>query len=272
MSKIVIVFHSGYGHTAKVAQAVAEGAGGTLLAIDAEGNLPEGGWDQLAAAKTIVFGSPTYMGSVSWQFKKFADASSKPWYTQTWKDKIFAGFTVSANVNGDKFSTLHYFMTLAMQHGAEPGSNVVKDVLEKLHAKGQGTGPKDEVGQVLYMRGMIASMLAVEGVKRAQERFGKGKVMTGEQARWGYENLALDQKKLDALGFAGVMRPISTSCADHRGATWARVHTWDGAKWNFSSDWYQSDDSIIKPMIKAAADKYAAEKKLTRRTPEDCQS
>ena len=96
--------------------------------------------------------------------------------------------------------------------------------------------------------------------------------MTGEQARWGYENLALDQKKLDALGFAGVMRPISTSCADHRGATWARVHTWDGTKWVFSSDWYESDSAIIKPMIKAAADKYAAEKKITRRTPEDCQS
>jgi multimeric flavodoxin WrbA len=57
------------------------------------------------------------MGSCSWQFKKFADASSKPWYTQAWKDKIFGGFTASANVNGDKFSTLHYFMTLAMQHG-----------------------------------------------------------------------------------------------------------------------------------------------------------
>jgi branched-chain amino acid transport system substrate-binding protein len=161
---------------------------------------------------------------------------------------------------------------LALQHGAEPGSKVVKEVLDLVHAKGQGTGPKEEVGQVLYMRGLTAAMLSVEGVRRAQERFGKGKWVSGEQARWGYENLALDQKKLDALGFAGVMRPISTSCADHRGSTWARVHTWDGKKWNFSSDWYQSDEQVIKPMIKAAADKYAAEKKLARRTPADCQS
>ncbi len=118
MSNIVIVYHSGYGHTAKIAQAVAQGAGSaaSLLAIDAEGNLPEGGWEQLAAAKTIVFGSPTYMGSVSWQFKKFADASSKAWFGQSWKDKLFAGFTNSASMNGDKHSTLHYFMTLAMQH------------------------------------------------------------------------------------------------------------------------------------------------------------
>jgi NAD(P)H dehydrogenase (quinone) len=116
MSKIVIVYHSGYGHTKKVAEAVAEGSGGALLAIDAEGNLPEGGWEQLAAASTIVFGSPTYMGSVSWQFKKFADASSKVWFTQGWKDKLAAGFTNSASMNGDKLSTLHYLFTLSQQH------------------------------------------------------------------------------------------------------------------------------------------------------------
>ena len=117
MSKIVIVYHSGYGHTAKVAQAVAEGSGGTLLTIDGEGNLPEGGWEALAAADTIVFGSPTYMGGASWQFKKFADASSKPWFTQVWKNKLAMGFTNSATLNGDKFSTLMYFVTLAQQHG-----------------------------------------------------------------------------------------------------------------------------------------------------------
>jgi branched-chain amino acid transport system substrate-binding protein len=164
------------------------------------------------------------------------------------------------------------YNAVTMQHGAEPNSKVVKDVLTLVHGKGQGTGPKEEVGSVLYMRGLISSMLGVEGVKRAQERFGKGKVMTGEQTRWGLENLALDQKKLDALGLAGVMRPVSTSCVDHMGANWARVHTWDGSKWVFSSDWLQADEQIIKPMVKAAADKYAAEKKLTRRTPEDCQS
>jgi multimeric flavodoxin WrbA len=115
--KIAIVYHSGYGHTKKIAEAVAEGSGGALVAIDAEGNLPEGGWETLAASDAIIMGSPTYMGSVSWQFKKFADASSKPWFTQQWKDKLFAGFTNSASMNGDKLSTLHYLFTLAMQHG-----------------------------------------------------------------------------------------------------------------------------------------------------------
>ena len=164
------------------------------------------------------------------------------------------------------------YSAITMQHGAEPNSAVVKEILEKVHGKGMGTGPRDEVGQVLYMRGLISAMFAVEGVRQAQEKFGKGKVLTGEQARWGYENLNLTQAKLDALGFKGVMRPISTSCTDHMGAAWARIHTWNGSKWEFSSDWYQADEQILKPMVKAAADKYAAEKKLTRRAPADCQS
>ena len=116
MTDIVGVYHSGYGHTQRMAQAVAEGAGARLLAIDAEGNLPEGGWDELKAADGIIFGSPTYMGSVSWQFKKFADASSKPWYAQEWKDKIAAGFTNSAGMGGDKQGVLTTLFTLAMQH------------------------------------------------------------------------------------------------------------------------------------------------------------
>jgi NAD(P)H dehydrogenase (quinone) len=117
MTKVVVVYHSGYGHTQRMAQAVATGAGADLLPVDADGNLGEASWDALNAADAIIMGSPTYMGSVSWQFKKFADASSKPWYVHAWKDKIFAGFTNSASMNGDKLSTLQYLFTLAMQHG-----------------------------------------------------------------------------------------------------------------------------------------------------------
>ena len=116
MSKIAVVFHSGYGHTKRMAEAVADGAAAELVAIDAEGNLSDAQWNTLAAADAIVFGSPTYMGSVSWQFKKFADASSKPWYSQAWKNKIGAAFTNSATMNGDKHSTLHYLFTLSQQH------------------------------------------------------------------------------------------------------------------------------------------------------------
>ncbi len=123
MSRVAIVFHSGYGHTKKQAEAVRAGAASVagidavLLPIDAEGNLDAAAWKALADADAIVFGSPTYMGTVSWQFKKFADTSSKPWFTQAWKDKIAAGFTNSATLNGDKFSTIASMITLSMQHG-----------------------------------------------------------------------------------------------------------------------------------------------------------
>ena len=117
MTKIVVVYHSGYGHTKRVAETVAAGANAELIAIDAEGNLPEAAWDTLNAADAIVFGAPTYMGSPSWQFKKFADASSKAWFTQALKDKVFGGFTNSASFNGDKQVSLIYLNTLASQHG-----------------------------------------------------------------------------------------------------------------------------------------------------------
>ncbi|WP_341685134.1 flavodoxin family protein, partial [Limnohabitans sp.] len=117
MAKTAVVFHSGYGHTQFIAQAVAKGANAQLVAIDADGNVSESDWAVLDAADAIVMGSPTYMGNVSWQFKKFADASSKRWFTRAWQDKFFAGFSVSASLNGDKGMTLAYLNTLASQHG-----------------------------------------------------------------------------------------------------------------------------------------------------------
>ena len=164
------------------------------------------------------------------------------------------------------------YSAVMMQHGSEPESAVVKEIMAKVHGAGQGTGPKDEVGQVLYMRGVVGAMLAVEGARAAQERFGKGKPVTGEQARWGYENLNLTQAKLDGLGFKGVLRPVSTSCFDHMGSAWARVHTWDGTKFTWASDWLQADEQIIKPMVTQSAAKYGQDKKQTRREGADCQS
>ena len=120
MTKIVsIVYHSGYGHTAKVAEAIATGAkvdGVTVNLIKADG-ISEADWATLDASNAIIMGAPTYMGGVSAQFKTFADASSKRWFTQAWKDKIAAGFTNSGSYSGDKLSSLQYLQVLAMQHG-----------------------------------------------------------------------------------------------------------------------------------------------------------
>lgn len=117
MTKTVVVYHSGYGHTKRVAEHVSAGAAGELVAIDADGNLAEGDWEKLQAADAIIFGAPTYMGSPSWQFKKFADATSKVWFTRGWQNKVFGGFTNSASFNGDKAVSLIAMQTLASQHG-----------------------------------------------------------------------------------------------------------------------------------------------------------
>ena len=117
MAKVAVVFHSGYGHTQRVAQFVAEGASAELITIDANGDITDAQWATLDAADAVIFGSPTYMGMASWQFKKFADASSKRWFTTAWKDKVAGGFTISASPSGDKLSTIQYFITLSQQHG-----------------------------------------------------------------------------------------------------------------------------------------------------------
>lgn len=120
---VVIVYHSGYGHTEVMADAVARGAGqvpgveaGTVK-IDGAGKIPDSSWVKLEEAQAIVFGCPTYMGSCSGQFKMFADATSKVWAKRQWKDKIAGGFTNSGNYSGDKLSTLLQLAILAAQHG-----------------------------------------------------------------------------------------------------------------------------------------------------------
>lgn len=117
MTKTIVVYHSGYGHTTVVAEHVARGAGAQLVAISAEGDITDEDWAALDAADAIIFGTPTYMGNVSWQFKKFTDASSKIWFTRGWQDKVFGGFTNSASPSGDKQVSLIAMQTLASQHG-----------------------------------------------------------------------------------------------------------------------------------------------------------
>lgn len=117
---VAIASHSGFGHTARQAAAVADGVR-TVPGVQAVrcdvATLGDPLWEQLAQADAIVFGSPTYMGSPSAVFQAFAEASSKVWAEQGWQDKLAAGFTNSSGVNGDKLNTLTSFVVLAAQHG-----------------------------------------------------------------------------------------------------------------------------------------------------------
>jgi branched-chain amino acid transport system substrate-binding protein len=144
---------------------------------------------------------------------------------------------------------------------------VHQDMMKYVYDKGQGSGKKEDVGEVLYNRGLGAALVTVEAVKRAQTRYGK-KPLTGEQVRWGFENLALDAAAIKRLGFEGFMTPVSTSCVDHAGGRSAMIHTWDGKEWKVQpGTQYEADQSIITPMIRASAAKYAQEKGMKKR---DC--
>ncbi len=157
------------------------------------------------------------------------------------------------------------YNALALQHGADKVA-VHKDMLKFVYDKTRGTGKKEDVGSVLYNRGMLNSMLVVESIRTAQGKYGK-KPMTGEQVRWGAENLNIDAARLKTLGLEGMMLPLKTTCSDHEGARKARIQTWDGAAWSFTSDWYEADNKMLRPMVEAQAKKYAAEKKIEVR---DC--
>ena len=152
-------------------------------------------------------------------------------------------------------------------HNSAAKDKVHDELKKHVYDKSQGTaGSAGEVGSLAHTRGMMISMLQVEAIRAAQEKFGKGKVMTPEQVKWGFENLDLTADKLKALGFGEIMRPVKTSCADHMGTDWARIVQWDGGKWNITSDWYQSDKSLIDPLVKELSAKYAADKKITPRS------
>ncbi|MGW3629156.1 flavodoxin family protein [Streptomyces sp. NPDC005122] len=116
---VSIAYHSGYGHTTVLAEAVRSGAaeaGAEVHLIRVDG-ITDAEWGHLDASDAIVFGSPTYMGTASGAFHVFAEASSKRWFGQDWQDKLAAGFTNSGSKSGDKLHTLQFFQILAAQHG-----------------------------------------------------------------------------------------------------------------------------------------------------------
>lgn len=126
MHKIAVVYHSASGTTRQLAYAVisgAEAAGAQVLPVEIKAeDIIQGRYinnqalNSLAQADAVIFGSPTFMGSVSAEFKTFADASSELWFQRAWKDKLAAGFTIGINLNGDQLSTLQYMQIFAAQH------------------------------------------------------------------------------------------------------------------------------------------------------------
>jgi branched-chain amino acid transport system substrate-binding protein len=152
-------------------------------------------------------------------------------------------------------------------HPAGTGFPVLQAIKERVLDKGKGDlkDPK-RFGNVYYNLGVINGILNVEAVRKAQDKFGK-RPLSGEEVRWGFENLAIDEARLKELGALGLLQPIKLSCEDHEGGGSVRFQQWDGDKWVLVTDWVAADRALLRPIIEESAKKYAQEKGIPLR---DC--
>ena len=168
MTNVAVVYHSGYGHTQAIAEAVAAGAesvGAARVSLIPVGEA-EVREAELDDADAIIFGSPTYMGGVSADFAKFKDWTSRKWMARAWHDKLAAGFTVSASWGGDKQNTLYQLLTLAQQLGMvwvglglPAGNNSSKGSPEDLNRTGASLGVMAQANADQGTEGIGASEL-----------------------------------------------------------------------------------------------------------------
>jgi branched-chain amino acid transport system substrate-binding protein len=151
-------------------------------------------------------------------------------------------------------------------HGAGDGFEVHTDIVEHVYGGNADEAKNNKLGEVLYNRGVVNAMFGVEAIRTAMEKFGD-KPMTGEQVRWGLENLDLTDERLKELGMGGFTNPVKVSCEDHETGGPVMIQQWDGKQWNFVSEWIPPMRDVVRPMIEKAAMDHAKENNIT---PRDC--
>ena len=144
---------------------------------------------------------------------------------------------------------------------------VIQQILGVVHGAGKGNITPQRVGTIYYNRGIIGAIITTEAILTAQGKFGQ-KPLTGEEIRWGIENLDITTARIKEIGADGLMSPLALSCFDHEGGGDVQFYQWDGDTWNSVSDWIETDQSIVRPMIEASAAKYAEEKGIEYRSGE----
>jgi branched-chain amino acid transport system substrate-binding protein len=144
----------------------------------------------------------------------------------------------------------------------------MQEIKTKVYGAGKGNlEDKARLGNVMYTRGVVYGIILVEGLRVAQNKFGKGKVMTPEQLRWGLEHLNLTEARIKELGAGGLFPPIKTSCSDHEGSGMVKFQQWDGTGFKQVTGFMAGDRAMVRKMVEETAAKYAAEKKIQMR---DC--
>jgi len=229
----------------------------TLLAVDHPGQEQKATWLQIRRLNPdyIYMSSWGVMGQVA---VKEAAAINYPmdhfignWWSSSEAEVVPAG----AAAKGYKGATFN---------GAGPDWPVHRDILKHVYNGDVAKAKENNWGEVLYNRTLVAAMGNLEAVRTAQGRYGK-RVITGEEMRWGMENLNISAARLKELGFEGLMRPLKITCDDHEGGGPVIFQQWDGSKWNLISDWVPVMSDVVRPMIEEAAAAYAKENKITPR-------
>jgi branched-chain amino acid transport system substrate-binding protein len=151
-------------------------------------------------------------------------------------------------------------------HAAGKDFPVIQDIIKTVYGAGEGELPKERIGTIYYNRGVVWGIFATEAIRTTINKFGN-RAIGGEEMQWALEHLDLSPERIAALGASGLMPPVKLSCLDHEGGGRARFMQWDGSKWNMVSEWIDSDQAMVRPMIEASAAKYAKEKGIQLR---DC--
>ncbi len=263
--KIVLLYHdSAYGkepHAVLQDEAKRYGFDLTLLAVAHPGNEQGAQWQQIRQIRpdyVILWG----WGVMNPTALKAAQKTGFPrekmigvWWAGAEEDTIPAGDAAKGYV-------------AAGFNVAGTNYPVIREIQKYVYGKGKGEmDDKSRVGSIYYNRGVVAGIITAEAVRLAQEKFGKGQPMTGEQVRWGIEHLNIDNARLKQLGAEGFMPPLKVTCQDHEGSGLVKFQEWDGKQWKVLTDWIEPDRKLVRDKIEASAAAYAKEKGIALR---DC--
>jgi branched-chain amino acid transport system substrate-binding protein len=254
--KIVLLYHdSAYGkepHPVLEAEAAKLGFELRMIPVPHPGNEQQSQWLQIRQYRpdwVIVWGWGVMTATSLSTAQKLGFPRDR--MVGNW----WSGSEIDTEAAGD--SAIGYYAASLNLAGRD--FQVVREVQKHVIDKGKSQTPAKLVGTVLWNRGLAAAMLTVEAVRTAQSKHGK-KPLTGEQVRWGIENLSIDTKRLGQLGFGGMVPPVKVSCTDHSGSGLVRFQQWDGKKWNAVTDWMSGDRQLVLKMVEDSAAKYAVEK------------
>lgn len=253
--KIVLLYHdSAYGkepHPVLEAEAAKLGFELRLIPVPHPGNEQQSQWLQIRQYR------PDWVILWGWGVMN-ATALSTAQKVGYPRDKMVGNWWAGSEIDTEAAGPAANGYYAASLNLAGKDFPVVRDVEKFVYGKGKGGDPK-LVGTVLWNRGLSAAMITVEAVRAAQAKYGR-KPVTGEQVRWGIENLNIDQKRLEQLGFGSMIPPIKVSCTDHGGSGLVRFQQWEGGRWKAVSEWMSGDRALIRKMVEESAAKYATEK------------